>query len=144
MASAAVVLVASAVEVAMKSELFIERKVQALLPADPSVSASCAPVEEAIVIIQNGVEVPTPTSPLVFARMTFPTVEVDAPPLIVTDPPLPPPAPEAPPVMVIAPPLPTEVSEVPPEPAVSEIAPPEALVLVVEAAPPVTVNPPPA
>src|SRR3989344_5137769 len=127
MASAAVVLVASAVEVAMKSELFIERKVQALLPADPSVSASCAPVEEAIVIIQNGVEVPTPTSPLVFARMTFPTVEVDAPP-----------------VMVIAPPLPTDVSEVPPEPAVSEIAPPEALVLVVEAAPPVTVNPPPA
>ena len=66
MANAAVVDVASAVEVAMKRELLIERKVQAFESVVVSVSASCGPVEEATVSDQKGEVVPMPTLPLEF------------------------------------------------------------------------------
>src|SRR3989344_7138176 len=59
-ASAAVVEVAVAVEVAMYSEFEIERRVHAFDPAVPSVSASCGLVDEAMVTGHNGVVVPKP------------------------------------------------------------------------------------
>ena len=68
-ARAAVVEVASAVEVAMKRELLMERKVQALLPLEVSVSASWGPVEEATVRDHFGVLVPMPRSPPEVRRM---------------------------------------------------------------------------
>jgi hypothetical protein len=65
-ASAAVVEVESAVEVAMKSELEAERKVHARELAMPSTSASWAPVDEAMVRALAGVEVPTERRPAPF------------------------------------------------------------------------------
>src|SRR4051812_4470348 len=64
MASAATVLVLSAVDVAMYRVLLIERSVQAFEPLVPSVSASCAPLGEAIESAPNGVVVPMPMGPL--------------------------------------------------------------------------------
>ena len=61
--------VAVAVEVAKKRELLMERKVQALLPAVVSTSASCGPVLEATVRFQNGVVVPMPRKPALERRM---------------------------------------------------------------------------
>ena len=61
MENAALVDVASAVDVARKNELLMLRIVHALLPAVVSVRASCGPVLEATVSAQNGVVVPMPT-----------------------------------------------------------------------------------
>ena len=55
--------VARAVEVPIYRVLEIERKVHALLPLEPSVSASWGPVEEAIVSVHMGVVVPIPKEP---------------------------------------------------------------------------------
>ena len=63
---AAVVEVESAVEVAMKSEEEALRKVHASELASPSTSASCAPVELAMVSAFVGEEVPMPRSPAAF------------------------------------------------------------------------------
>src|SRR6267154_517463 len=60
-ASAAVVEVASAVDVAKYRLLLIERRVHALLAGLESTRASCGPVEDATVSAQNGVVVPMPT-----------------------------------------------------------------------------------
>ena len=78
MARAAVVEVASAVEVAMYRELPMERNVHALLDDVVSTSANCGPVEEATVSDHDGVVVPMPTLPALSILIRSVSTEVAA------------------------------------------------------------------